>query len=363
MRAHRHGAVLKRLSIAAAFVVSAVLRGASPVWAEGAGYAPACASPPCLAPVLLQDAAEVRAYVDDFPFDLHMRVKYPNMGCRRLPTHPSSIMPCLFDWWMEPIVGTFWVERRGPRGGIKETLLHGGVWEPHIVRAMRTYVMPGSATVDVGAYIGTHSMLMGRLVGNAGKVYAFEPQRKIYRELVQNLALNGMDGVVVPARFALGSQRAVIEMDQPQMFLGEGEGATPLLLEGRVAVGSGGDKAEMRPLDDFGLTNLSLIKIDVDGYENPVLEGAAQTIAANRPVVVLEILSSVGVSYPGAPVDGLPVASPEQLERIHATWGLLERHGYEVRPIRAHDYVALPLERSDAPWPAPVPKARPPAAP
>ena len=274
-------------------------------------------------------------------------------------------MPCLFDWWMEPIVGTFWVERSRPRDYIKEIMIRGGVWEPHVARAIQTYAAPGSTAVDAGAYIGTHSMLMGRMVGDAGKVYAFEPQRKVYRELVQNVALNGMEGVVVPLRFALGSRRGVIEMERPELvdidWMVDGPIAATLLVEGGVGVGAGGDKAEMRPLDDFGLTNVSLIKIDVEGHENPVLEGAAKTIAANRPVVVLEIMGG-GAAYPGVAPEHLPPASPEQLDGIHATWSLLERHGYEVRPIQGHDYVAFPLERSDAPWPAPVPKAAPSAA-
>ena len=343
------------------------LRGAAAGWLLCALVAAAplgFAAEPNLDAVLLRDADEVRSYVADFPFERYMRVKYPNMGCQ-LSVHPSSFMPCLFDWWMEPIVGTFWVDRIRPRALIKEIMIRGGVWEPRIVRAIQTYAAPGGTVVDAGAYIGTHSMLMGRMVGDAGKVYAFEPQRKVYRELVQNIALNSMEGVVVPLRFALGAKRDIIEMGRPPVIdaagLVDSPASLPVLMEGGVGVGAGGDKAEMRPLDDFGLANVSLIKIDVEGHENPVLEGAARTIAANRPVVVLEIMGGAA-GYPGTHGPNLPQASPEQLEGIHATWRLLERHGYEVRPIQGHDYIAFPLERSDAPWPAPMPKAAPPAA-
>ena len=65
--------------------------------------------------------------------------------------------------------------------------------------------------LDIGAYIGTHAMLMGRLVGPAGRVYAFEPQRKIFLELRHNVRLNGLDGVVKPLRFALGAKAGVVE--------------------------------------------------------------------------------------------------------------------------------------------------------
>ena len=318
---------------------------------------PGVAAEPNLEPVLLRDAEETRAYIADFPVEQYRRVKYPNTGCR-LSVDPSSFLPCLFDWWMEPIVGTFWIERDPPRSSIKNVMMRGDIWEPLVVRAIQTHAAPESTAVDVGAYIGTHSMFMGRVVGEAGRVYAFEPQRKVYRELVKNIALNGMEGVVVPLRFALGNKRDIIEMNLPLEIDEAGPDASgPVLLEGGVSVGAGGDRAELRPLDDFGLANVSLIKIDVEGHENDVLEGAQRTIAENRPVVVLEILGGVAV-YPGAPsAYFLPQASPEELESIHATWRLLERHGYEVRPIVDHDYIALPLERSDAPWPVPTPRA------
>ena len=327
-------------------------------WAFIAAASPGFAAEPNLAPVLLRDADEMRAYVADFPFAQYMRVKYPNMGCR-LSAHPSSFMPCLFDWWMTPIVGSFWIERRPPRSSIKNAMMRGEIWEPHVVRAIKAYAAPGGTAVDVGAYIGTHSLLMGRMVGGAGRVYAFEPQRKAYAELVQNVALNGMEGVVVPLRFALGDKTEIIEMDRPREVEVPGPDApVTVLQEGGVGVGAGGDRAEMRPLDDFGFSNVSLIKIDVELHEDAVLEGAQRTIAENRPVVVLEILRAR--TYPGAhSAHLLPQASPEELERIHATWRRLERHGYEVRPIMDHDYIALPLERSDAPWPAPIAKAAP----
>ena len=329
---------------------AALLMGA--LWASAA---PGPADEPNLQPALLQDADEMRRYVADFPFERYMRVKYPNMGCR-LSANPTSFMPCLFDWWMEPIVGSFWIERQRPRGWIKELMIRGDIWEKHIVRAMQTHIEPGSTVIDVGAYIGIHSMLMGRLAGEAGKVYAFEPQRKVYRELVHNIALNGMEDVVVPLRFALGAEAGVVEMDPPTVKGSDGlglAGSPPLLVESAVKVGAGGDKAEMRPLDDFGFTNVSLLKIDVEGLEDPVLEGATRTIAENRPVVILEIMGGVAV-YPGTSPDTMmPEASPEQLEGIHATWRLLERHGYEVRPIVENDYIAFPLERADASWPKP----------
>lgn len=121
---------------------------------------PGLAAEPNLDPVLLRDAEETRAYIADFPVERYRRVKYPNTGCR-LSVAPSSFLPCLFDWWMEPIVGTFWIERDPPRSSIKNVMTRGDIWEPLVARAIQTHAAPESTAVDVGAYIGTHAMLMG----------------------------------------------------------------------------------------------------------------------------------------------------------------------------------------------------------
>ena len=55
-------------------------------------------------------------------------------------------------------------------------------------------------------------------------------------------------------------------------------------------MGSGGDRAELRPLDRFGFQNVSLLKIDAEGFEDEVLAGAERLIRESRPVILIEIL-------------------------------------------------------------------------
>ena len=207
----RHGAMLKRFLIAAAFVAFAVLRGASPAWAEGAGYTPACASPPCLAPLLLRDAAETEKYVEAFPFADYERhvVPRPPWSCPL-----EGWAHCLSIWWRTPQIGYIWIEPP-PRDPTKGTLAKGLVWEPHVVRNLQAHVVPGSVALDVGAYIGTHALLMGRLAGPQGRVYAFEPQRKAYRELRRNIELNELANVTA-LRYAVGADTRIVEMNPPR---------------------------------------------------------------------------------------------------------------------------------------------------
>ncbi len=73
---------------------------------------------------------------------------------------------------------------------VKNVLRRGQYWEAHIGRIIRKYTKPNSIAVDLGAHIGVHTTAMSRAVGPEGKVYAFEPQKKLFAENLANLKLN-----------------------------------------------------------------------------------------------------------------------------------------------------------------------------
>lgn len=254
-----------------------------------------------LAPRLLRDEAEVARYVAAFPREQYRVYEVPT-------------------------VGKFYLEDFDD--AIKSGLRRGEIWEPHVHALLADYVEPKSTVLDVGAHIGTHTLTMARLVGPIGRVYAFEPQKKIYRELVHNLELNRIENAV-PLRFAIGSHEEIIEMGQVYVPPSGPRN------EGGVAVGRGGDPTELRTIDSFAFQNVSVIKIDVERYEDPVIDGAAQTIRANLPVILVEIQG-------GYPTETAP---PEIRTRIAATIAKLKDFGYDVKRLRGEDYIALPKKR------------------
>ena len=285
-------------------------------------------APPNLAPTLLDDSQEIERYLDAFGPAEYRIIESPR------PPYDCpwrGWMRCVRIWWNTPYIGRFYVEPL-TRDLIKRIMLAGRVWEPHIVAAIEQHAAPGSVTLDLGAYIGTHAVLMGRLVGRTGRVYAFEPQREVFRELHHNVRLNGLGDVVVPLRYALGAKADVVEMNLVSEY---GDGINV----GGVGVGSGGDRVEMRTLDSFGFENVTLVKIDVEGFEDAVLAGTAQTIRSSKPVILIEILGGVDRT----------TASAEQRQRIDATVRTIEAFGYRVdtlpssaQPSKWHDYIALP---------------------
>lgn len=207
---------------------------------------------------------------------------------------------------------------------IKKDLRKGQSWEPHLTSLIKKYVKPGSVAVDVGAHIGTHTLELSKAVGEQGKVYAFEPQSKIFRELVMNMELNRAKNVEF-FRVALASSSGRVEL-----------GHLDPTNEGGAMVGvpGTGQYVTQLPLDAIDLTNVSLIKIDVEGLELDVLKGALNTIRKNRPVLLIEILGGL------LPEKGTDKEKQELSERIQFIEGL----GYRVKRLNNHwDYLAIPI--------------------
>ncbi len=148
---------------------------------------------------------------------------------------------------------------------------------------LRQIVAPGDVAADVGANIGAHTVGIAKLVGQAGRVLAFEPQSVIFQNLCANVSLNSITNVDT-FHCGLGDVPDTIKIpryryDQPFNYAGIG-------LDGNVDQGTA---VEVKTFDDvFSYARLKLIKIDVEGMEENVLRGARQSIAKFKPVLYLE---------------------------------------------------------------------------
>jgi hypothetical protein len=138
------------------------------------------------------------------------------------------------------------------------------------VDCMRRYVRPGDTVVDVGANIGSLTLPLAHMVGEAGSVYAIESRPENFNLLCANLALNALQQV------------------RPlNVFVRADPGFGTDGLFGHSFVGNRWPPTFMA-LDDLGLEACALIKIDVDGGELQVLRSGAQLIRRTRPVLYFE---------------------------------------------------------------------------
>lgn len=156
-----------------------------------------------------------------------------------------------------------------------------GEWSEAELMLFQQLVPPGSVVVEGGANVGPHTLPLAKLVGPAGEVHAFEPQRLVFQTLCANLALNGCANVYA-YHAALGAVTGEVLVpalppDRPNNFGG-------LSLQG---VG-GGERVPLRKIDDLELRACRLIKLDIEGMELEALQGAAATIQRLRPLLYVE---------------------------------------------------------------------------
>lgn len=143
------------------------------------------------------------------------------------------------------------------------------------------FIRPGAIVLDIGANIGAHTIPLAQLVGPGGVVVAFEPQPTLHKILCANLVLNSIPNVLTYA-MALGDCEGdcrfpVLDYSQPGNFGGIG---ADMVEEGETV--------PLCMLDGFQLERVDFIKLDVEGFEAKVLEGAANTIERCRPIMYIE---------------------------------------------------------------------------
>jgi FkbM family methyltransferase len=149
------------------------------------------------------------------------------------------------------------------------------------IELFRQFVKPGKVVVEVGANIGVHTVFLAQAVGPTGHIVAFEPQRIVFQTLCANLALNSITNVHC-VQAAVGSKPG--EIIVPLLDARREHNFGGLSLEGHQR----GERVPVMTLDDLNLPQCYLIKIDVEGMEQAVLEGAAATVARFRPILYVE---------------------------------------------------------------------------
>lgn len=192
------------------------------------------------------------------------------------------------------------------RPGLRSRLVHralvaaarrGGPVEKEIV-GLAEVVGPGDVCLDVGAEFGLYTHVLAGLVGPQGAVHAFEPQAGAFRWLAAGVRAAGADQVRLH-RLALGASTGAATLSVPQR--------RGLPVHGRAFVTSGaldeGPNREFagRRLESVALTTLDaavaelglgavhLVKVDVEGAEGALLDGAARTLRDHRPTLLVEI--------------------------------------------------------------------------
>ena len=178
------------------------------------------------------------------------------------------------------------------REGIDFSIYLLGSFEPATVRAYRRLVKPGQTVLDIGANIGAHTLPLARFVGPTGRVIAFEPTAFAARKLIANLAINAelaprisFHQVMLVAGKTDLLPRAVYS--SWPLFAAE---AVHPKHRGRLMDTAGARAATLDELvAEMRLAEVHFVKLDVDGHEVAVLQGARESLKRFRPLIALEL--------------------------------------------------------------------------
>ena len=167
-------------------------------------------------------------------------------------------------------------------------------WEELTTEVFQKVVKEGDTVVDLGANIGYFTLLAARIVGNKGKVYAFEPEPLNYSLLTKNIDLNGYENVVAV-------QKAISDATgKVRFFLDKKDTGAHTMYQH----GTGGEfiEVESTTLDDFfadkGQT-INVIKMDVEGAEMAALSGMDRTIKENKNLKMFVEFYFPGIKHAG----------------------------------------------------------------
>lgn len=187
--------------------------------------------------------------------------------------------------------GGWWLARRNQIG---DTVFwyRGFADEAPALRFMESFLQPGMTVVDAGAHEGYYTLLAARRVGRKGCVISFEPSPRERNALLWHVRINHCANVTVES-VALGYDSGAAQLHVVEGLRTGFNSLRPPAISDRTETVS----VRIERLDDslrrLGVDHVDFIKMDVEGAELSLLQGASELLRREpRPVILAEVEDS-----------------------------------------------------------------------
>ncbi len=181
---------------------------------------------------------------------------------------------------------------------------------------LKKHLSSGAIFVDIGANIGAYTLIASKMVTKYGKVFAFEPAKHVYDQLLRNISLNQFENIRLE-KLALFDKKTKLELkisSNANLGMSSIHDHDEETGEIEVVEAISGDEY----FKQIAPSRMDLIKLDIEGAELFALQGLKQTIEKFRPLILIELSEAV-----------LQRSNINKMEIIH----FIEHLHYEMKGI------------------------------
>jgi FkbM family methyltransferase len=169
-----------------------------------------------------------------------------------------------------------------------------GICDASMIAQIKKFTSSSSVVFDVGSNAGLLSLPIAKYVVPDGKVYSFEPDPELYNQLCQNIELNNLQNIITE-KYALQDDSSLntVKLHKRRAIHDDGRtnfGLSTIQNNSEYVVGF--HFVPTTTIDAFvifqNISNIDLIKIDVEGAEFNVMSGAKNSIKKFHPIIIYE---------------------------------------------------------------------------
>lgn len=170
-----------------------------------------------------------------------------------------------------------------------------GVYEEHETDMVKKIINKGDTVIDIGANIGYYTLMFAKLVGNDGKVFAFEPELSNYNLIKKNVEINGYKNVVIEHKAVSNKNEKI------KLYLSEDNKGAHTLVKDKTKNFLEIDSVR---LDDYFKEyegKVDFIKMDIEGAEMEALKGMSLTLVKMSNIKLMTeynpyLLKKIGIN-------------------------------------------------------------------